>query len=96
LRPKEGPECPIDDSAAPIRDADGRIIGVVLVFHDVTARREAARAERQTHAKLMEKVIELEQFERAVVGRELRMVELEKENAAIKKELERLKARRET
>ncbi|MBB5031767.1 PAS domain S-box protein [Prosthecobacter vanneervenii] len=31
---RHGAECPIRDSAAPIRDSTGRIIGVVLVFHD--------------------------------------------------------------
>lgn len=38
---KDGTERPIDDSAAPIRDEDGRIIGVVMVFHDITERRRA-------------------------------------------------------
>lgn len=36
---KSGTETPIDDSAAPIRDAAGKIDGVVLVFRDVTERR---------------------------------------------------------
>lgn len=36
-----GSERPIDDSAAPIRDAEGEIQGVVLVFRDVTDRRRA-------------------------------------------------------
>lgn len=39
----DGAERPVDDSAAPIRDGDGAIIGVVLVFRDVTARRRAER-----------------------------------------------------
>ncbi|MBK7974534.1 MAG: PAS domain S-box protein [Deltaproteobacteria bacterium] len=48
---RDGTERPIDDSAAPIRGSDGRIVGVVLVFHDVTERRQsearaAAAAER--------------------------------------------------
>ena len=38
---KSGTECPIEDSAAPIRDARGNIIGVVLVFHSVSDRRQA-------------------------------------------------------
>lgn len=38
---KDGTEVPIDDSGAPIRDADGDIRGVVLVFRDFSARREA-------------------------------------------------------
>jgi diguanylate cyclase (GGDEF)-like protein/PAS domain S-box-containing protein len=33
----------IDDSAAPIRGRDGRILGAVLVFHDVTENRQLAR-----------------------------------------------------
>ncbi len=38
---RDGTERPIDDSAAPILDAAGRIVGVVLVFHDITNRRKA-------------------------------------------------------
>jgi len=41
---RDGKEFSIDDSAAPIRSRDGQIIGVVLVFHDVT---EARRLQRQ-------------------------------------------------
>jgi PAS domain S-box-containing protein len=43
---RAGNEIPIDDSAAPIRDQDGRIEGVVLVFRDITERYRQA-AERQ-------------------------------------------------
>ena len=44
---RDGQRRPIDDSGAPIRDAEGAIAGAVLVFHDITARRaaEAAQAE---------------------------------------------------
>jgi PAS domain S-box-containing protein len=40
---KNGSERPIDDSAAPIRDAKGDLIGVVLVFRDATNQRETER-----------------------------------------------------
>jgi PAS domain S-box-containing protein len=41
---KDGSEIAIDDSAAPIRASDGTLVGVVLVFRDVTnKRREATR-----------------------------------------------------
>jgi PAS domain S-box-containing protein len=43
---KDGAERPIDDSAAPIRALSGERQGVVLVFRDVTERREAERALR--------------------------------------------------
>ena len=50
---RDGSERPIDDSGAPIRDAGGAIMGVVLVFRDVTARRLAEQArERLVRAEL--------------------------------------------
>jgi PAS domain S-box-containing protein len=36
---KAGREIPIEDSAAPILDITGEVVGVVLVFHDVTEKR---------------------------------------------------------
>jgi PAS domain S-box-containing protein len=36
---KDGTEVPIDDSGAPIRDRDGKTMGVVLVFRDITERK---------------------------------------------------------
>ena len=41
LLAKDGREIPIDDSGAPIRDERGGVIGVVLVFRDITARKKA-------------------------------------------------------
>ncbi|WP_406699071.1 PAS domain S-box protein [Singulisphaera sp. Ch08] len=38
---RDGSARPIDDSAAPIRNELGQIVGVVLVFRDVTERRRA-------------------------------------------------------
>ncbi len=37
---KDGTERPIDDSAAPIRHANDEVAGVVLVFRDVSERRD--------------------------------------------------------
>src|SRR5262249_262750 len=44
----DGSRRPIDDSAAPIRDEVGQTRGVVLVFHDVTERRRAEEALRES------------------------------------------------
>jgi PAS domain S-box-containing protein len=41
---KDGTETPIDDSAAPIREPDSPLFGVVLVFRDVTEQRRAHQA----------------------------------------------------
>jgi PAS domain S-box-containing protein len=45
---KDGTEWPIDDSAAPIRNEQGEVGGVVLVFREISARKreDAAQAER--------------------------------------------------
>jgi PAS domain S-box-containing protein len=40
---RRGTERPIDDSAAPIRDAQGQVSGCVLVFRDVSAQRQIER-----------------------------------------------------
>jgi len=40
---RDGRERPIDDSGAPIRDGRGRVVGVVLVFRDITERRAVER-----------------------------------------------------
>src|SRR5438876_5412191 len=48
---KDGTERAIDDSAAPIRNADREVAGVVLVFRDVTDRRKADRALRESEEK---------------------------------------------
>ena len=41
---RDGTERPIDDSAAAIKDARGNVIGVVLIFRDITERRRAEMA----------------------------------------------------
>jgi PAS domain S-box-containing protein len=43
---RSGGETPIDDSAAPIRDARGLMTGAVLIFRDITERQAAERALR--------------------------------------------------
>jgi PAS domain S-box-containing protein len=48
LLTKDGREIPIEDSGAPIRDADGAILGVVLVFRDATQKHQI----QETRARL--------------------------------------------
>jgi PAS domain S-box-containing protein len=58
---RDGTEIPIDDSAAPIRDDQGEISGIVVVFRDTTARLRAEkalrRAEVETRKRLHEQTI---------------------------------------
>ncbi len=55
---KDGTEIPIDDSAAPIRNEDGSIIGAVLVFHDVTEQQQIKAILQKTNEELAERVAE--------------------------------------
>jgi PAS domain S-box-containing protein len=48
---KNGREVPIEDSAAPILETGGNVIGAVLVFHDVTEKRRAQEALRESETK---------------------------------------------
>ena len=44
LLKRDGMACSVEDSAAPIRNRDGLLVGVVLVFRDVTQARELANS----------------------------------------------------
>ena len=48
LRHADGYFIPIEDSAAPIRDDQGKLIGVVLVFRDVTKERKSQEMLRKS------------------------------------------------
>jgi two-component system cell cycle sensor histidine kinase/response regulator CckA len=52
LLAKNGTECLIADTAAPIRDKEGRIRGAVLVFRDVTESKRAQAERDQMQAQL--------------------------------------------
>ena len=52
LTSRDGRQIPIDDSAAPIRDSAGKIVGVVLVFRDITERRKAEIRDKESAAAL--------------------------------------------
>ena len=57
---KDGTECPIDDSAAPIRDEQGHVSGCVLTFRDVTAQRlvEQDKANQLLTVRLLASIVE--------------------------------------
>jgi PAS domain S-box-containing protein len=49
---RDGTECPIDDSAAPVRGPDGGVAGSVLVFRDVSERRRTEQVLRSSEEEL--------------------------------------------
>ncbi|BBO81864.1 hypothetical protein DSCO28_24300 [Desulfosarcina ovata subsp. sediminis] len=53
---KNGVKIPIDDSGAPIRDDKGNVLGVVLIFRDVTEKRRSRKALKEYSERLEEMV----------------------------------------
>ena len=70
-------------NASVYRDAFGKVLGVFAAARDVTKQRQA-QSELAEQAKELNRLAELERFQRLTVGRELKMIEL-------KKEIERLR-----
>lgn len=58
LLARDGRECPIADSAAPIRNGEGQMTGVVLVFRNETVARRAQRAIHDYNTLLEQRVQE--------------------------------------
>ncbi len=48
---KDGTERPIDDSGAPIRNKEGEVVGCVLVFRDITTRKQAEETIHASEAR---------------------------------------------
>lgn len=64
----DGRQIPIEDSAAPIKSREGNMLGVVLVFRDVTekrlAQKEICRARDELEIRVQERTSELEKVNR--------------------------------
>ena len=66
-------------NASVYKDADGHVLGVFAAARDVTAQRRAEREVAKQRARELDRLAELERFQKLTVGRELRMIELKKE-----------------
>lgn len=71
-------------NASVYHDSSGNVLGVFAAARDITARKKAEDEIAAQRSKELERMAELERFQRLTVGRELKMIEL-------KKEIERLK-----
>lgn len=71
LLAKDGTTRPIDDSAAPIRDVDGSLHGVVLIFRDITEQKQWLRELEATNTELAETDRRKDEF-LAMLAHELR------------------------
>ena len=90
-RRKDSSEFPVDVTLSPVQIEPG-VPGVFAAVRDVTAQRQHAEAEvAHRLAKEMERLTELERFQRLTVGRELKMIELKREIEDLKRGIEDLK-----
>jgi PAS domain S-box-containing protein len=69
---RDGTLRPIDESGAPIRTRDGQVIGVVLVFRDISERRRV-ELERQASAAERDRLLDAERAARAEAERASRV-----------------------
>jgi len=69
-------------------DSHGKVRGVLAAARDVTRQVQAQREIAQQQAKGLERLAELERFQRLTVGRELRMIELKKEIEYLRKSIQ--------
>jgi PAS domain S-box-containing protein len=79
-------------NASALRDPTGNVIGAIGILRDMRAYEKVVRDLEQSKAELQEKILDLEKFEEVVVGRELKMIALEKEVETLQRELAQLKA----
>jgi PAS domain S-box-containing protein len=93
-RSASGEIIPTTLNASALRDADGKVIGAIGVLRDMRAYEEVVRDLERSKTDLQEKILDLEKFEEVVVGRELKMIALEKELEGLKQELGNLRAER--
>jgi PAS domain S-box-containing protein len=66
-------------NASVYNDEAGRVLGAFVAARDVTAQRQAESEVAKQRARELERLAELERFQKLTVGRELRMIELKKE-----------------
>ena len=66
-------------NASVYKDAAGNVLGAFADARDVTAQKRAEREVAKQRARELDRLAELERFQKLTVGRELRMIELKKE-----------------
>jgi PAS domain S-box-containing protein len=91
-RAATGEVIPTSLNASALRDADGKVIGAIGVLRDMREYEQVLRDLEESKAELQEKILDLEKFEEVVVGRELKMISLEKELESLQREVEKLRA----
>ena len=94
-RSASGEVIPTTLNASALRDSDGKVIGAIGILRDMRAYEEVVRDLEQSKTELQEKILDLEKFEEVVVGRELKMIALEKDLESLRPRSAKLRAARD-
>jgi len=91
-RSASGAVIPTTLNASALRDQDGNVIGAIGILRDMREYLKVVRDLEESKAELQDKILDLEKFEEVVVGRELKMIALEKDAEKLRDEVGKLKA----
>ncbi|HEY1296259.1 MAG TPA: PAS domain-containing protein [Chloroflexota bacterium] len=91
-RSASGEVIPTTLNASALRDSQANVIGAIGILRDMRAYEKVVRDLQDSKAELQDKILDLEKFEEVVVGRELKMIALEKEVEKLQQEMAALRA----
>lgn len=87
IRHRNGKLTDVLYNASVYKDVAGNVLGVFAAARDITAQRMAEAQVAEQRTKELERLIELERFQKLTVGRELKMIELKLEIEELKMKL---------
>jgi PAS domain-containing protein len=88
IRHRNGTLTEVGYNASAQRDTEGNVLGVFAAARDMTRLLQAQREAAEEQTRALERLAELERFQRMTVGRELKMIELKKENESLRRLLQ--------
>jgi PAS domain S-box-containing protein len=91
-RSARGEVVPTILNASALRDGSGKVIGAIGILRDMRAYEKVVRDLEESKTELEEKILDLEKFEEVFIGRELKMIALEKEVEKLQRELTHFKS----
>ena len=86
IRHKDGKLTNVLYNASVYKDVRGNVLGVFAAARDVSAQKKAEAEVAEQRTKELERLAELERFQKLTVGRELKMIELKKEIQELKRQ----------
>jgi len=93
IRHRDGKLTNVLYNASVYKDTNGNVIGVFAAARDVTEQKRVEGELAEQRQRELERLVELEKFQKLTVGRELKMVELKKDIDELRRENDNLQAK---